>query len=138
MHLFHLLTYPSFLRLIVGNMRKKNYLHASRCLQGLSGQILAVPQLIVTHSLVREFLRPGIRTGTDYLKLVLCFLLFNGPSAFASFSFQALTKVSPLKGEFLPVPHDCLEWLGYVRKEAIKSSLVAQNFVSLLCKSKVV
>lgn len=75
----------------------KNYLHASRCLQGLSGQILAVPQLIVTHGLVREFLRPGIRTGTDYLKLVLCFLLFNDLSAtFASFSFQALTKVSPL------------------------------------------
>ena len=78
---------------------RKNYLHASRCLQWCSGQILAVPQLIVTCGLVREFLCPGMRADTTYLKVLLCFLLLNDLSAtFASSSFQSLTKVSPLLG----------------------------------------
>ena len=94
-----------------------------RYLQGCNGQMLAVPQFSVTCSLVNKGPPPSMGTSTDYLKLLLFFLMLNDLSATLHpclpFS-ESLAKVSPLLGEFSLIPHDCLEWLGYVWEETIK------------------
>lgn len=72
-----------------------------RYLQGCNGQMLAVPQFTVTHSLVNKGPPPSMGTSTDYLKLLLFFLLLNDLFASLSSLFRIFGQgVSPFRGVF--------------------------------------